>query len=71
MEIRKTEHGATAFLQPGEIPGTIVIDGALHFPVGGRYYKIEALDVSKEHGLVPILDIPMMEDVPMAGEESE
>ena len=57
MKLHQTEAGATIDLEAGEIPGSIVRDGDLYFPVAGKYYLVTAVQFDRKYGLVPILDM--------------
>ena len=65
MKIYKTEDGPAAELEAGEIPGSIDRDGDIFLPVGGKYYRISAIQLCG-YGAIPILDMDMT-DMPTGG----
>jgi len=59
MKFHKDENGLTMELQPGDIPGTVEREDGIYYPVGGVYYRVEAVQIHPKYGLVPILDMPL------------
>ena len=66
MKLHQTEAGITIDLIAGEIPSSIVRDGALYFPVSGQYFRVSAVRISKKYGIIPILDMNIT-DTPKGG----
>lgn len=72
MKLHKENGQVTVEVIPGEIPGTIEREDGIYFPVGGEYYRIEAFQVHKKYGLIPILDMPLGDALPdKKGKRSE
>lgn len=49
-------------VKAGDIPGTVMTQGAIYAEVGGEYHPITAMLPTEQYGFVPILDLPQMSD---------
>ncbi len=58
-----TRSGAVGYVDADKIPGVVVKDGRAFGEAGGRLWPVTGA-VMRHGKLVPILDIPMCDDLP-------
>lgn len=61
MTTQRVKGKTTAQLTAREIPGTVKRGDSLYYPVGGKEYRVESVTFHGRYGLVPVLDMPVVD----------
>lgn len=54
----------TAYICDGELPGVRILNGTAYGEAGGRWWPVSGLLRTRDGDLLPVLDIPQMEEGP-------
>ena len=52
----------TAYICDGELPGVRILNGTAYGEAGGRWWPVSGLLRTRDGDLLPVLDIPQMEE---------